>query len=494
MEYCLICCDEKNKDNFYTCNSCKFTNCIDCHKTYLLSVTQDAHCLKAGCRVVIPFDIFLSKFGQKWVFGKYKDHRHKILWEREQALMPATVEVAANSRKIKNLENQIKLLKNEIKENEDEMALYNTLPSRYAYLVQNKKTTKLQIKKVERELNEARYENARLNHSDDIKKEKKYNYKYRCPVDNCKGYLNDTNICILCENTICMNCYSLKEKDKSHTCNKEKVDTFKAIKKEAKPCPSCGEFISKISGCDQMFCVGCGTAFSWTTGEIELGIIHNPHAHTFFKNNPNAMNQYNQNRRNDGAVAAGGDGACRDHLPENFFFYHLKNSFYSAVNYRNFHKISGEHLKEKLWQFHRHISEFRQYCHRRMTRYITNPLNTNNQDLRIKYLNNEYDDRMINIYLHKRDKIEYFNKQIFKMLIATYEIAEFMFWAFYDEMGASSGSQLEKTEIIHKYFHLFNNLIDDTNQNVEELCTQFNYIYHDAISFDFEYNNYYNRY
>jgi hypothetical protein len=61
--------------------------------------------------------------------------------------------------------------------------------------------------------------------------------------------------------------------------------TIKMIQKESKPCPNCNEFISKISGCDQMFCVHCGTAFSWKTGQVERGTIHNPHAHQYFQKN-----------------------------------------------------------------------------------------------------------------------------------------------------------------------------------------------------------------
>jgi len=498
MNYCLICCDEKN--NFYTCNSCKFTNCIDCHKTYLLGVTQDAHCLAAGCRVVIPYDIFLSKFGEKWIFGKYKEHRHKILWDREMAQMPATIDIAAQQRRINAKEAEKNVIKERMREMESEMFDSKTLASRYILLNENLKGLRKECRRIEQEIyalqNEFRIMNGEYGNSKKLEK-KKYIYKYRCPAESCKGYLGEDNKCALCESDICMNCYSKKENN-GHKCNPEKVESFKAIKKEAKPCPSCGEFISKISGCDQMFCTSCGSAFSWESGEIEKGIIHNPHAHAFFQNNPEAMEQYRRNRGGGGQAAAGAAAnQCREHLPENLFFYHLKNGFYSKIVINDdddYKEFSGQNFKDKLWHYHRYIAEFRQYRYRNLSRYITTPVNTNNQDLRIKYLNNDYDDRKLNIYLHKRDKAEYFNKQIFKMLVATFEIAEFMFWAFYDEMNESSNEQIIKSGIIHKYFRLLYNLIKDTNKNVRELCGQFNYIYHDAITQDFEYNTYWSRF
>ena len=48
------------------------------------------------------------------------------------------------------------------------------------------------------------------------------------------------------------------------------------IRKDTKPCPGCGEFSHKIHGCDQMWCPTCKVAFSWKTGQLEKGTVHNP--------------------------------------------------------------------------------------------------------------------------------------------------------------------------------------------------------------------------
>jgi len=55
------------------------------------------------------------------------------------------------------------------------------------------------------------------------------------------------------------------------------------IKKDTKPCPTCGTMIFKISGCSQVWCVDCHTAFDFNTLVIERGNIHNPHYYEYMR-------------------------------------------------------------------------------------------------------------------------------------------------------------------------------------------------------------------
>lgn len=70
-----------------------------------------------------------------------------------------------------------------------------------------------------------------------------------------------------------------------HICLREDVESVDAIKKDSKKCPNCGECIEKISGCDQMWCTSCHTGFSWKTGNIVKGRLHNPHYFEYINRN-----------------------------------------------------------------------------------------------------------------------------------------------------------------------------------------------------------------
>jgi len=123
-----------------------------------------------------------------------------------------------------------------------------------------------------------------------------------CPMDTCRGFLSTQYKCGTCQTQICSDC--LTKKEEGHTCVESDKLTADMIKKETKPCPKCGTRIYKIDGCDQMYCTSqqtgtvCGTAFSWKTGKIETGQIHNPHYYEMARNG--------MNLRNVGDVQCGG--------------------------------------------------------------------------------------------------------------------------------------------------------------------------------------------
>ena len=97
----------------------------------------------------------------------------------------------------------------------------------------------------------------------------------KCPQSTCQGFLSTQYKCGLCEVRVCAHCHVLKTEE--HFCDPATVETIQQIRREARPCPSCTALISKVDGCDQMWCTQCRTAFSWNTGRVETTVVHNPH-------------------------------------------------------------------------------------------------------------------------------------------------------------------------------------------------------------------------
>lgn len=134
-----------------------------------------------------------------------------------------------------------------------------------------------------------------------------WSFVMKCPRAGCEGFVGKDWKCGLCTCLICSECREQIESvgaagsgapddvkiaettaRESHCCNPEVLANVKALVKEAKPCPKCAAVISKIDGCDQMWCTQCQTAFSWRTGQIEIR-VHNPHYYEWLRRTGGAV-------------------------------------------------------------------------------------------------------------------------------------------------------------------------------------------------------------
>jgi hypothetical protein len=152
-----------------------------------------------------------------------------------------------------------------------------------------------------------------------------------------------------------------KEKDdNSHTCKKEDIDTVAMIRKDTRPCPKCGIRISKIDGCDQMWCVaeGCGTAFSWNTGKIVSGVVHNPHYYEWVRRNNNGVVPRNP-----------GDNNCNERIQYHELYIALAKyrtsktiSSKDISYYSNIHRVITdiEHVRIPSYPLTRDIDMFKE--------------------------------------------------------------------------------------------------------------------------------------
>jgi len=99
----------------------------------------------------------------------------------------------------------------------------------------------------------------------------------KCPNEavECPGFLSEDYHCSLCDTFFCEKCNA--RIGQNHECDPADVETVKLIKRDSKPCPKCGIFITKIEGCSQMWCTKCHCCWNFRTGAIQRGRIHNPH-------------------------------------------------------------------------------------------------------------------------------------------------------------------------------------------------------------------------
>ena len=261
MSECSICCEKLNKSthspiNCKTCISKDTIVCQSCAKRYILDQPTDASCMV--CKVEWDTDFLHENFTKTFINKELKVHRENYLLEKQIALLSDTQLYAEQLKFIEELNKQRDILF--IKKRKAEQTI---------------KEINKQIKNIDNTISDIR--------NGESKKEEKSEFKFKCPVENCNGFLNEKFYCGICENKICRHCMEIKGEE--HQCDPEKKETVDLIKKDTKPCPKCGQLINKINGCDQMYCIKCHAAFSWRTGAIERGNVHNPEYYRWMREN-----------------------------------------------------------------------------------------------------------------------------------------------------------------------------------------------------------------
>ena len=293
---CFCCLEPYNKTTRYpvACEnyldnktSCSFVSCRACTRRYILGSGCTAQCM--NCKKAFSRHFLIENLTRNWTDGDYALYKNSLLLDTEKARCPENIEEASNFKKVIPLEKKNRNLKLE------------------------RRKLEMKARELSREIgeNQTKINDYRNFRTISVQKEKK-KFIRRCPVENCKGFLSTRWKCELCNATICNKCLEVKiiaeDEDEEaicavaeHVCTETNLQMAELLKKDTKPCPSCGEMITKISGCDQMWCPSCKNAWSWTRGVVVHGVIHNPHYYQFQRqiNNGNIP-------RNLGDVPCGG--------------------------------------------------------------------------------------------------------------------------------------------------------------------------------------------
>ena len=278
---CMCCCEKFTKSTHAVINctnsDCNYKVCKQCVRTYLMNTTQDPHCME--CKTAWTQQFVVSQLNRSWFNNTYKKHRKQLLIEREMSKMPETMPQAMIYKDLEELKFQDGAIVRKIRELRQEIQILNNQRN---------------------EIYQKQYNLRWGNNSS--QKDEGPKFIMPCPDEHCRGFLSTAYKCEICKIYACPKCLEQigeNRHDNDHVCNPDMVKSAQLIKDTSKPCPTCGERIIKASGCDQMWCTKCHTAFSWKTGKIDKGMVHNPH---FF--------QYQQTA-NNGAVARNpGDVAC----------------------------------------------------------------------------------------------------------------------------------------------------------------------------------------
>lgn len=258
---CQVCISEytDTKRKPVTCPGCQYTACTTCIRNYLLTTTDVPHCL--NCRRGWNRSFLYEHLPKSFVDGDLKEHRYKAIFDREKSLMPATqeyVQYELEARRRSDENEALHLQEQELKLQLD--AVQNNIAANKNYI-----------------LRVAQGQNPIVIGNDPTQITEKRAFVAACPTEDCRGFLSTAYKCGTCSKQFCSKCRELKEAAVEHTCDPNLVETIAAIVKDSRACPSCGIPISKVHGCDQMFCTQCDTAFSYKTGQIDRGAVHNPH-------------------------------------------------------------------------------------------------------------------------------------------------------------------------------------------------------------------------
>lgn len=335
---CSICCESFNKTSRKqaNCRFCDLAFCTECQKRFLLGSFTEPACM--GCKKGYTREHLNEMLPKTFLDSDLKKHRENILYEREKCMLPET---------------------------------------------QNRLEVESEIRKLETEMSEMKLRVAQLKYGVMTNTIAKKEFTRKCPGGDCQGFLSRDFKCGLCEIQVCKECHEIKEKGKenAHECNKDNVETVKLLAKDSKPCPACSVVIFKISGCSQMWCTSCHTAFDWQSGRIEKGVIHNPHYYEYQRTTNGGVAP-----RNPGDVPCG-ENAINEH-----------HAFYSWMRLE---KTKNAQLTEILRIIY-HIRGVE------LPKYAV----SQNEDIRRKYLQNIINEEKFKWLLQRREKKNTINTEI----------------------------------------------------------------------------------
>lgn len=408
---CGICYGDTSKN--VTCPSCAYIACATCVQTYFAS-QEEPNC--ASCHVKFTRE-FLSRELPSFL-KTFKQMREKYLLDREMALMPGTQPAVASERRKRQAMEEEEPLKKRLKE-----------------VIAEEKALKAKLRNLDQIIRHpetaaatgaAASASTTREHQDEV--------VCKCPVGDCRGFVTKLAFkCGLCDTAVCKTC--MMQEFEGHACKKEDVESAQLVKKSSKPCPKCAAPIFKIDGCDQMWCTQCKTAFSWRTGMIDEGKVHNPHFY-----------EWQRQLHNGEAPRVEGD------VPP-----HCAGQELTYGSLLRLMPRSQSLLTKRIGQMHQYMR------HLEGTERPPPPID--NTGLRVKYLLGDFDEKRLATRLQQVEKLFQKNTEVYQVHQTVVEACKVIFQDMVTESRVFPLSE----EQLPKFVDRFEELLRFANVQMREI-------------------------
>jgi hypothetical protein len=217
---CNVCCSPYNKTTRAEIQcyiqTCGYTCCKECIRTYFKTVTTEPHCMH--CRNKWSLEFCKQSLNNSYWENEYKEHRKNVLAEMMIAKVPEHYEAALRFGGISETHKKINAIDDEI---EGHRKAINELYNERSRLRRN------------------------LDRAPSLSSRK---FIMQCQNRGCRGMLSTQYKCDVCCKFTCPKCFVAKDGDE-HECNPDDAATVEELRKNTRPCPNCGCRISKIDGC-----------------------------------------------------------------------------------------------------------------------------------------------------------------------------------------------------------------------------------------------------
>lgn len=374
---CSICVEPFN---YYrrkiVCQHCNLISCTACATQYNEKSAMTPQCMQ--CHHVWSHEYIRSNFGYGFI-KKMGIIRKKILFNEQQALFPFTQEYVSLCARMDDLRRE---------------EYVNSRNRSISHRDRREVLERINDERYDIRLRLVRFRNA-LNNRNTPALDSSVTEVFikPCGLAECKGYINaSSHTCGLCNTVFCSKCLEVLTDD--HRCSKENIATVTMLRKDTKGCPSCAVPIHRISGCPDMFCVSCKTAFNWNTLEINRRGNSNPHYYQWVRE---STNQYSNHVPDEGYQ-------CRNYTS-------LRHT-YRCENWRNMTKEQQAHISNIVNTFHhyqRSANVYNYYKLYSLTKALQCTFEGVTLQSRVNYMNNKLSKDKFTQFLLKVNKAMEFN-------------------------------------------------------------------------------------